>query len=114
MSNNSSEEKAQGATSFIIGVTRGIIRERNARRKTMFVLIVVAVILLASGSTFLQSVLNSPEHAAWFILFWLICAWLTLTAMLLAIFDLLVVKLEARRTQRSLREKLETEKTNHE
>ena len=70
----------------------------------MLVLIMVALILLLSGSTFLQSALNPHEHPGWFILFWLICAWLTLTAMLLAIFDLLVVRLEARKLQRELRE----------
>ncbi|PYK09700.1 MAG: hypothetical protein DME61_05820 [Verrucomicrobia bacterium] len=85
-------------------MTRGIIRDRNTRRKTMLVLIMVALILLLSGSTFLQSALNPHEHPGWFILFWLICAWLTLTAMLLAIFDLLVVRLEARKSQRELRE----------
>lgn len=90
-------------------MTRGIIRERNARRKTIFVLLVVALILLVSGSTFLQTPLNPREHAAWFILFWLICAWLTLTAMLLAVFDLLMVRLEARKAQRALLAKLEVE-----
>jgi len=70
----------------------------------MLVLIMVALILLLSGSTFLQSALNPHEHPGWFILFCLICAWLTLTAMLLAIFDLLVVRLEARKSQRELRE----------
>ncbi|PYL68697.1 MAG: hypothetical protein DMF28_06055 [Verrucomicrobia bacterium] len=104
MSNNSSQGKAQPATSPVVHVTRGIIRDRNTRRKTMLVLIMVALILLLSGSTFLQSALNPHEHPGWFILFWLICAWLTLTAMLLAIFDLLVVRLEARKSQRELRE----------
>jgi len=41
----------------------------------------------------------------WFILFWAACGWLTLTAILLAVFDLLMVKMEARKTERSLREK---------
>jgi hypothetical protein len=69
----------------------------------MSVLLVVALILLFSGATFLQSALDPREHAAWFILFWLLCAWLTLTAMLMAIFDLLVARLEARKAQRELR-----------
>jgi hypothetical protein len=86
-----------------MNVTRGIVRDRKARRKTMFVLLMVAFTLLFSGSTFLESVLNPRAHPAWFILFWLICGWLTLTAMLLAIFDLLVARLEARRAQRDLR-----------
>ena len=69
----------------------------------MFVLLAVALILLFSGSTFLQPALDQRAHPAWFIFFWLICAWLTLTAMLLAFFDLLVVRLDARKAQRELR-----------
>jgi hypothetical protein len=80
----------------------------------MFVLLVAALILLISGSTFLQSMLNPREHPAWFILFWLICAWLTLTAMLLAIFDLLTLRLEARIAQRASRAKSEMRKTPNE
>jgi hypothetical protein len=69
----------------------------------MFVLLVVALLLLVSGSTFLQSTLNPREHPAWFMLYWLMCAWLTLTAMLLAIFDLLTLRLEARMARRASR-----------
>jgi hypothetical protein len=69
----------------------------------MFVLLMIALMLLFSGSTFLQSALDPHQHPGWFILFWLTCAWLTLTAMLLAIFDLLVVRLETRKAQRDLR-----------
>jgi hypothetical protein len=60
---------------------------------------------LFSGSTFLQSALDPREHPGRFILYWAICAWLTLAAILLAVFDLLTVKLEGRQTERTLREK---------
>ena len=92
--------------SFVIQVVRGVIRDQNRRRTTMFILLLVALALLFSGSTFFESALNPRERPVWFILFWVACAWLTLTAMLLAIFDLLVVKLEARKTGRMLREKV--------
>src|SRR5205823_7954594 len=110
VSKNSSQGEQQGATSLIVHATRGIIRDRSTRRKTMFILLVVALILLVSGSTFLQSTLNPRERPAWFMLYWLMCAWLTLTAMLLAIFDLLTLRLEARMAQRALRVKLEMQK----
>lgn len=70
----------------------------------MFLLVLAALVLLFVGSTVLQTVLNPHEHPGWFIFFWAICGWLTVTAMLLAIFDLLLVRLESRRVQRSLRE----------
>jgi protein-S-isoprenylcysteine O-methyltransferase Ste14 len=112
--NNSSQGKAHRAIFLIVHITHAIIRDRIARRKTMFVLLLIALFLLVSGSTFLQTALNPREHPAWFILFWLICAWLTLTAMLLAIFDLLTLRLEARTAQRVLRAKLEMQKTSNE
>jgi len=74
----------------------------------MFMLMVTALALLFSGLTFLQSALNAREHTVWFILFWAICAWLTLTALLLAIFDVLILKAGTRKAQRELRERLKS------
>jgi protein-S-isoprenylcysteine O-methyltransferase Ste14 len=103
-------EKPLRTTSFVVHATRGLIRDQNARRKTMFMVVLVALVLLFSGSTFLQSALNPREHPVWFILFWLICAWLALTAMLLATFDMLMVRAAARKAERILRSGLpETE-----
>jgi protein-S-isoprenylcysteine O-methyltransferase Ste14 len=108
MANEFPNEKPLRAASFVIHATRGIIRDHNTRRKAMFILLVVALVLLLSGSTFLQELLNHHEHPICFIVFWLTCGWLTLTAMLLAIFDMLIVRLEARRAQRALRERLKS------
>ena len=74
----------------------------------MFILLLVALVLLFSGTTFLQTTLKPREHPIWFVLFWIVCGWLTVTALLLAIFDLLVVKLETRRAEHSLRQNLKT------
>ncbi len=68
----------------------------------MFLFVLAALVLLFIGSTVLQRMLNPHEHPGWFIFFWVVCGWLTVTAMLLAIFDLLMVRLESRRAQRSL------------
>jgi protein-S-isoprenylcysteine O-methyltransferase Ste14 len=101
VSNNSHDKGTMRMASFVIHA----VRDQNRRRKTMFILLVVALAMLFSGSTFFESALNPRERPVWFILFWVACAWLTLTAMLLAILDLLVVKLEARKTGRMLPEK---------
>ncbi len=108
---NSPKEKPLRTTSFVIHATRGVIRDHNLRRKTMFVLVVIALVLLFAGSTILQSFLNPHEHPVWFILFWLICAWVAVTAILLALFDLLMVKSEARKADRILREKFAQSQT---
>ena len=90
-------------TSFVVHVARGVIRDQTSRRKTMFVLLVMALVLLFAGSTLLYSTLNPRAHPVWFIFYWLVCGWLTVTAMLLALFDLLVTRAQARKAQRLLR-----------
>ena len=108
---NSPETKSLRSVSFVVHATRGVIRNQTMRRKTMFAVVVIALVLLFSGSTFLASMLNPQEHPMRFVLFWFICAWLTLTTILLAIFDLLMVRLEARKAQRGLQEKFSQPKT---
>src|SRR5712691_7668038 len=99
-------EKPLRTTSFVIHATRGLIRDPNTRRKTMFVVVLIALVFLFSGSTFLESALNPRDQPVWFILFWLVCAWLALTAMLLAVFDMLMVRSATRKAERVLRSHL--------
>jgi predicted membrane protein len=108
VSNNSPKEKTLRTSSFIIHATRGMVRDQTTRRRIMFILLLVALALLFSGTTFLQTTLNPRARPVWFILFWVVCGWLTLTALLLAVFDLLMVKLESRKEQRLLRQTLDT------
>ena len=103
---NPPDEKHLQTTSFVVQVTRGVIRDQNTRRKAMLLLLVLALLLLISGFTFLQPALNPQEHPWRVILFWIVCIWLTFTALLLALFDLLVLRLQARRAQRALHKKL--------
>ena|SRR2546423_13713056 len=103
------EEKQLQATSFIVHATRGLLRDRGTRRKTMAALLGVAVLLLISGLTFLAPALNPHEHPWLVIFFWVVCVWLTFTASLLALFDLLLLRLEARRADRALREKFKSD-----
>lgn len=108
MIDNSPNEKSLQTTSFVVHATRGVIRDQRVRRKMMLVLLVGAVVLLLCGLTFLQPTLSPHEHPWRVIIFWIACIWLTLTALLLAIFDLLMVRMEARR---ALRESLRTNTT---
>jgi len=105
-----SEEKNLETVSFVVHATRGVIRDQRTRRKAMVVLLALAVLMLLAGFTVFQSVLNPRDHPWLVILFWIVCVWLTFTALLLALFDLLIIRLEARRAQRVLREKLESDK----
>ena len=74
------------------------------RRKMMSALIVLAALMLIAGSTFLQETLNPREHAVRFILFWLACAWFTITALLLALFDALMVRAQGRAARKVLQQ----------
>jgi hypothetical protein len=95
--------------SFALHSTRGLIRDHSTRRWTMFVVLIIAMVLLFAGTTFLQPFLSPREHPGWFIFFWVTCAWLTFLALLLAVFDLLALKIQGRAARKILREKLRGE-----
>jgi hypothetical protein len=99
-------EKRLRISSFAFHAARGVIRDQKMRRNTMFVLLLAALLLLFSGSTFLQTALNPRAHPVGFVLFWFVCIWLTFTAFLLAIFDILLVRAQRRKLERRLRAEL--------
>ncbi len=86
---------------FTAHATRGIIRDQAMRRRAIFALLVVTMLLLFAGVTLLETTLRA--HPVWFLLFWLGVGWLTLAVMLLALFDLLAVRALARKAKRNLR-----------
>jgi hypothetical protein len=92
--------------SFSLHAARGLVRDQTMRRKAMFWTVIIAVVMLFLGGTVLAPVFDPRSHPAWFILYWLACAWVTITAVLLAIFDLLLVRLHARKQERNLKENL--------
>ena len=103
------KEKDLETVSFILHATRGVIRDQRTRRKAMVILLGLAVLMLIAGFTILQSALNPHEHPWFVIVFWIACVWLTFTATLLAIFDLIMIRSESRRAERALRERLESQ-----
>src|SRR5437588_9356849 len=102
---NLPDEKRLRSTSFVVHATRGVIRDQTTRRKAMLYLLMLALLLLIAGFTFLQPPLKPRSHPWRVILFSIICIWLTFTALLLALFDLLILRLQTRRAERALREK---------
>ena len=75
----------------------------------MNVILVLTIAMLAVGVTVLREWLDPHEHRLRFILFWLACAWGTITTLLLAIFDLLRVRAQARASQKAIREQFSGE-----
>lgn len=82
--------------SFATQAARGVLRDRTMRRQAMFWTVIGAVVMLFLGATFLAPWLDPRVHPGWFMFYWLACAWITATAVLLAIPDLLVVRVQAR------------------
>ena len=85
---------------LVIQISRGLIRDQTARRQLMFYAVLAALVLLFIGSTLIFPWLRA--HPLLFIIYWALCGWVTVTAMLLAIFDLLMVRSTARRERRRL------------
>ena len=100
--NRPHQQRGLRIVSFATHVTRGLLREKTMRRKTMFLTVIVALVMLFSGATFLTPVLDPTIRPGWFILYWLACVWVTVTVVLLAIFDLLLVRIQARDEKRAL------------
>ncbi len=95
--------------SFAIHSARGLIRDQTTRRWAMFITLVVGMFMVFLGTTFLQPLLSPREHPGWFVFFWGTCAWFTLTALLLALFDLLILRVQDRAARKILRKKLNRE-----
>ncbi len=86
---------------FIIQVCKGIIRAPRVRRTLMFWTVLVVLVLIFLGATFLWPWLR--EHPLIFIGYWAVCGWLTMLAALLAVYDMAMVRLEAKRAQEELK-----------
>ena len=99
-------EKRLEMAPFTIHATRGLLRDPKMRRIMMMISIVIAAILLVIGLTGLRSWLDPHEHPWRFILFWLACAWQTMLAILLALFDVLLTRSQERAARKALREEV--------
>jgi hypothetical protein len=101
-------EKRLRVAPFAIHATRGLLRDQKSRRRTMAVSIAVALFLLVTGLTVFRSWLDPHEHPWRFIFFWLACAWETVLAILLALFDLLLMRAQERAARKALREQMQS------
>lgn len=86
-------------------LSKAIIRDPVLRRKCMFVLIGAAVLMLFLGSILLSDHW-ARKHPILYLCYWLGCAWLTVTGVLLALLDILVIRAAARATRRRLEREL--------
>jgi hypothetical protein len=85
---------------FIIQVSKGLLRNQRARRLMMFYGIIIAMVLLFFGSTFLENRLR--QNLLLFVIYWGACAWLTILVLGMALLDILLIRSAARRERKRL------------
>ena len=85
---------------FIVAVCKGLIRDRTNRRSALFAIVLATLCMVFLGSVFFNGWLVA--NPIWFLVYWGLCLWLTLTSALLALYDLLAIRLEALSERRRL------------
>ncbi len=96
-----------GALGSVGRIARSLLVDSRQRRQIMIYVIAAAVGLTVVGGTI---GFDSLRANIWvFSAYWLLCGFLTLLAVLLAIYDLLMLRLLARRMQRELDARMEAE-----
>ena len=89
----------------ILLLTKGIIRDQRLRRSMMFWIMLVALVMLFLGSWLLNDKW-AREHPWLYLFYWLICSWLTLTGVLLALLDILALRAAQRAARRVLEKRM--------
>lgn len=97
---NPKSNKLKDHAGFVYLVSKGLARDQGMRRNLMCWFIMSAVVILFIGIVFLDEFLR--ERRLIFGFYWLTCAWLTLSSVLLAVFDILLQFAKGRATRRAL------------
>ncbi len=90
---------------LVLLLIKGILRDQQARRKWMFWIMLAALGMLFVG-TLVLSDQWARAHPWLYLLYWLLCAWLTVAGMLLALLDILVLRARHRIQRRKVEEQI--------
>ena len=101
-----SPRPARGPFRLVLAYTRGLIVDQHLRRLTMFYVVIAAMLMAFCGDLFVSDWLDFRHHLTRFAVYWLACGWLTLLAALLAMYDLLLLRVQHRLLHRKLRERM--------
>ncbi len=85
----------------IILLTKGILRNTRLRRNIMMWIMLAAMLMLFLGSWLIPDAW-ARKHVWLYFLYWAICTWLTIAGLLLAVFDILIIRAAARAMQRRI------------
>ena len=89
---------------FVYLVSKGLVRDQGMRRNAMMWLVMSAVVILFIGAVFIDAYLR--QHPLIFAIYWLACAWLTMSAVLLALFDILLQYAKGRAFRQAMTKEL--------
>ena len=98
--------RGRGPFRHVLAYTRGLVVDQHLRRLTMFYVVIAAMLMAFCGDLFVSDWLDFKHHLARFAVYWLVCGWLTLLAALLAVYDLLLLRVQHRVLHRQLRERM--------
>ena len=85
----------------IILLSKAVLRDTRLRRNVMLWVMGAAVVMLFLGSWLLS---NEWAHRHWllYFLYWAFCGWLTITGIMLSVFDMLIIRATARAMKRRI------------
>ncbi|HEY8900029.1 MAG TPA: hypothetical protein VIM61_06425 [Chthoniobacterales bacterium] len=92
------------ALRLILAISTGIARDQGQRRRAISILLAATLVLLGVGIFPLWNFFAS--HPLFFAIYWLVCAWLTICVLLLAIYDLLMVIRRGREERAAARRRM--------
>ena len=95
-----------GPFRYVLAYTRGLIVDQHLRRMTMFYVVIAAMLMAFFGDLWLGDWLDFRHHIGRFAVYWLICGWLTVLAALLAVYDMLLLRIQHRLLRRELRARI--------
>ena len=87
----------------ILLLTKGMLRDTRLRRNVMLWVMAAALVMLFLGSWLLSDEW-ARRHVWLYFAYWAACAWLTVAGMLLAVFDMLVIRAAAKAMRRRIEE----------
>ena len=102
-----------GPLERLLAYTRGLIVDQHLRRQTMYYTEIAEMVMIFAGGTFLEDWLDWHYHVMRFAGYWLACGWLTILTALLAVYDLLMLRLQHRILRRELRARCLGEQHRH-
>lgn len=90
-----------------VAICLGVIRDQRVRRSVLFIVMIVIMAMLFCGVVFFDRWL--AKHPILFLLYWGACLWFTGLSILMALYDMLMVRKAGIISRRRLAEEMKGE-----